>query len=108
MKRNYGIDIARVLAMFMVVVVHNLSQGGVLKNTTSTLGFLSSYEIFNISIVAVNIFALITINYWVSLFGKWYQIKTSSWIIFRGLGAIGNVFNIVCVFFWQSVEVRCS
>lgn len=60
MKRNYGIDVARVLAMFMVVVIHNLNQGGVLKNAISTLGFLSSYELFNISIVAVNLFALIT------------------------------------------------
>lgn len=60
MQRNYGVDIARIMAMFMVVVVHNFNKGGVLNNTTSTLGFLSAYELFNISIVAVNIFAIIT------------------------------------------------
>lgn len=60
MKRNFGVDIARIMSMFMVVVIHNLNQGGVLKNTTSVTGFLSSYELFNLSIVAVNVFALIT------------------------------------------------
>lgn len=29
-KRDYGIDIARLLSMFMVVVLHNLGQGGYL------------------------------------------------------------------------------
>lgn len=60
MRRIYGVDIARIMAMFMVVVVHNLNQGGVLKNTTTTIGFLSANELFNLVIVAVNIFALIT------------------------------------------------
>lgn len=60
MKRNFGIDIARIMSMFMVVALHNLNQGGVLKNTTSVIGFLSAYELFNLAIVAVNVFALIT------------------------------------------------
>ena len=60
MKRNFGVDIARIMSMFMVVVIHNLNQGGVLRNTTSVTGYLSSYELFNLSIVAVNVFALIT------------------------------------------------
>ena len=60
MKRNFGVDIAWIMSMFMVVVIHNLNQGGVLRNTTSVTGFLSSYELFNLSIVAVNVFALIT------------------------------------------------
>ena len=31
-KRNYGIDILKILSMFMVVVLHVLGQGGVLKH----------------------------------------------------------------------------
>lgn len=40
MKRNFGVDIARIMSMFMVVVIHNLNQGGVLRNTTSVTGYL--------------------------------------------------------------------
>ena len=31
-KRNYGIDLLRLVAMFLVVVLHVLGQGGVLAN----------------------------------------------------------------------------
>lgn len=96
MKRNYGVDIARVLAMFMVVVIHNLNQGGVLKNTTSTLGFLSSYEMFNLSIVAVNIFALIT-GYLYS--GKGIKLKRVVGLYFEVLAlSIFSLLVYLCFF----------
>ena len=33
-ERNYGIDLLRIFAMFMVVVLHCLGQGGILNNAT--------------------------------------------------------------------------
>lgn len=33
-KRNYGIDLLRLIAMFMVVILHVLGQGGVISATT--------------------------------------------------------------------------
>ena len=32
-ERNYGIDLFRMLAMFMVAILHVLGQGGILGNT---------------------------------------------------------------------------
>ena len=34
--RNYGIDLLRIVAMFMVLLLHVLGQGGILKNLVST------------------------------------------------------------------------
>ncbi|WP_304055619.1 acyltransferase [Levilactobacillus namurensis] len=59
-KRNYGIDIARILAMLMVVFLHNLLQGGVLKLDNVHLLDLSYWYIENLAIVAVNLFAMIS------------------------------------------------
>ena len=30
-EKNYGIDVLRVLAMFMVTILHILTQGGILR-----------------------------------------------------------------------------
>ncbi|MGO3387909.1 acyltransferase family protein [Latilactobacillus sakei] len=61
-KRNYGVDIARILSMLMVVFLHNLLNGGILKNLDIIDNpFNMIYWIIeNFSIVAVNIFAIIT------------------------------------------------
>lgn len=40
-EKNYGIDALRMLAMFMVTILHILTQGGVLN---STVIFTSQYE----------------------------------------------------------------
>ena len=59
-KRNYGIDIARLLAMFMVILLHNLSNGGILQFDNTSLKNMNFWFIENLAIVAVNLFALIT------------------------------------------------
>ena len=84
MVRNYGIDLLKILAMFMVIVLHILGQGGVLKNLTPTL-FFSKYSIaWFIEIgayCAVNCYAIITgYNYyersvkWNKLLILWLQV----------------------------------
>lgn len=57
--RQYGIDIARLASMFMVVLLHNLLQGGVLDWTLDSMRDLLYMTLENCSIIAVNIFARI-------------------------------------------------
>lgn len=60
-KRNYGIDLLRILAMFFVVVLHVLSQGGILYNT-ELFSFQSavSWLLETAAYCAVNCYALIS------------------------------------------------
>ena len=59
-QRLYGIDIARLTAMFMVVVLHNLGRGGVLDWTIDSMRDWVYLALENYAIVAVNAFALIS------------------------------------------------
>ncbi|MBJ7670814.1 acyltransferase [Weissella confusa] len=61
MQRNIGIDIAKIAAMFGVIVIHNLGQGGLLYSPDLTMTkFIVLWILENVGIVAVNIFALTT------------------------------------------------
>lgn len=60
-ERNYGIDLLRIIAMFFVVILHCLGQGGLLYNTdlnSMQYKFVWFIEIF--AYCAVDIFALIS------------------------------------------------
>ncbi|MFD1441641.1 acyltransferase [Lacticaseibacillus hegangensis] len=59
--RNYGIDLARIISMFFVVLLHNLLQGGVLYNPDLRgSNFLAAWFLENLAIIAVNLFGMIT------------------------------------------------
>lgn len=58
--RNYGIDFARLLSMLMVVVLHNLLNGGILSLSSTNSHNLIYWYIENLVIVAVNMFAMVT------------------------------------------------
>ena len=60
MRREYGVDLARIVAIFMVFLIHNLWNGGVLEETYKSRAFFSMWYIENLGIVAVNMFAMIT------------------------------------------------
>lgn len=59
-NRKYGIDVARLLSMFFVVLLHNLGRGGVLDWALSSPRSLAYVTLENVAIVAVNVFALIS------------------------------------------------
>ena len=65
-EKNYGIDALRILAMFMVTILHILNRVGVLN---STFKFTSQYEagwlLQTASFCAVDIYALISGYVWV-------------------------------------------
>lgn len=59
MRRNYGIDLLRMLSMLMIVILHILGQGGLLENVQ--LFSISDYGLHFVEIFcycAVNCFAL--------------------------------------------------
>lgn len=60
-ERNYGIDLLRMVAMFMVAVLHILGQGGVLGNTRGFSGQYLVVWFFELGAYdAVNLYALIS------------------------------------------------
>ena len=94
-EKNYGINVLRMLAMFMVTVLHILNQGGVLNATGR---FTSQYEagwLLQIAaFCAVDIYALISGYVWIyakyryrNLVELWMQVlfyTVSITILFRG------------------------
>lgn len=103
-KYNTGIDLLRIVAMFMVVTLHVAGAGGVLSNTTgikSTLCWLVEIAAYG----AVNIYALISgyVSYReddsVYSFGKyifiWSQVVFYSVVIFAAFTLAGlHEFNL--------------
>lgn len=60
-ERNQGVEILRVLSMYMVVLLHILVQGGVLRNAyNGSAQYWISWFIEILCYGAVNIFALIS------------------------------------------------
>lgn len=60
-KRNYGIDLLRLLSMFMVVVLHVLGNGGILSSVTKlTLRGELFWALEITCYCAVNVFAIIS------------------------------------------------
>ena len=81
-QRNYGIEFLRIIAMFMIVILHTLGQGGILGSVTSSSSQFHAAWILEITcFCAVNIYALISgfvlsekpfqlsrlINLWISI-----------------------------------------
>lgn len=59
-QRNYGVDFARLAGMFMVVLLHNLSHGGILDWHMGSKRAIAYFLLENTSIIAVNVFGLIS------------------------------------------------
>lgn len=61
MKRNYGIDLLRIIAMFFVIVLHIVGVGGICANADLlSTNFLTSQFLRTATVCAVNIYALIS------------------------------------------------
>lgn len=81
-EKNCGIDALRILSMFMVTILHVLTQGGILN---ASGGFTSQYEVGwllqTMAFCAVNVYALISGYVWVyakyryrNLIELWLQV----------------------------------
>ena len=60
-NRNYGIDLLRIISMIMIVILHILSQGGILNNVPAFgLSYQLAWALEIICYMGVNIYALIS------------------------------------------------
>ena len=60
-ERNFGIDLLRILAMYMVVVLHVLGHGGILEACERfSLNYYIAWVLETSAYCAVDIFAMIT------------------------------------------------
>lgn len=60
-KRNYGIDLLRIVSMYMICMLHVLGNGGILASTSSgTLKFHIVWFLESCCFCAVNCYALIS------------------------------------------------
>lgn len=60
-KRNYGIDLLRLVSMFFVIILHSLNRGGVLKNApVESSQYIAAWFLEIFAFCAVDIFALIS------------------------------------------------
>lgn len=61
MKRNYGIDLLRIVSMWYVIILHTLGHGGVLANLPiGTIRYASGWTLETIAYCAVDCFAIIS------------------------------------------------
>lgn len=95
MTRNFGVDIAKIVAMFMVVLIHNLLAGGLLHyDSLSNLQYIVIWGLENFGICAVNLFALTTgylmINREIKYIRIWHIIiECSFWALLCAIFIIG-------------------
>lgn len=60
-ERNYGIDLLRIIATYMVIVLHVLGQGGIIWNLENTSqNYISAWVLELLAFCAVNCYALIS------------------------------------------------
>lgn len=65
-EKNYGIDALRMLAMFMVVILHILTHGGVLNASSRFTGqYEAGWFLQSAAFCAVDVFALVSGYVWV-------------------------------------------
>ncbi len=110
-ERNYGIDLLRLILMFMVCMLHTLGQGGILDaSVKGTLEFNVYWLLETLCFCAVDGFAIIS-GYTASerpqrydkIVNMWFQVFFYSFVVTALLTVIGlNSFNakelIKCAF----------
>lgn len=91
MKRNYGIDLLRMLLMFMVVILHVLGQGGILDAARPLSSqYNAAWLIETFAYCAVNCYGIITgYVYYNSKYkiSSLFQICLQAWLYSVGIAA---------------------
>ena len=105
-ERNYGIDLLRILSMFMVTLLHFCGYSGIGETADTGIPFYVSSVFYVICYGAVNIFGLIS-GYvmlgskiiYTRIVGLWFQVvfysaamSVAEKLIF---GAYFNIYSIV-------------
>ena len=101
-KRNYNIDLFRIIAAFFVTVLHVLGQGGILESTSpSEINYWIAWFLEICAYGAVNCFALISgyvmVNKTIktkNIIGLWFQVLFYS-LLFTSLFFVFSFYNII-------------
>lgn len=109
-ERNYGVDLLRVLAMFMIVLLHLLRQGGVVESVEpNSLNFHITWLLEALCYSAVNVYALISgyvlcekkfhlsrmINLWLSIVFYTFSIFIIMYFIGKEPINLNNIANAI-------------
>ena len=109
-KREYNVDLFRIVATLFVITLHVLGQGGILYRTAPDgVGYWVAWALEIASYGAVNCFALISGYVMVdkavklkSIIGLWFQAAfyslSLSWLIFAFVPEVKTTENIVAAF----------
>lgn len=74
-KRNIGLDCLRIISMIMIVFLHYLSKGGLLRaENTSGIYHIIYYFIEALSIIAVNCYVLISGYFLIRSKFRWKKV----------------------------------
>lgn len=95
MKRNYGIDLLRILLMLMVVLLHVLGDGGVLDSVEPfSLNYSLAWLLESFAYCAVNCYALITGYFYID--GK-YKVSSMILLWFQAFLYTAGIFAAACL-----------
>lgn len=76
-KRNIGLDILRILSMFMILILHLLGKSGMLLKENNNQAYYLIYNLMEaLSIVAVNCYVLISGYFLIKSEFKWKKVCT--------------------------------
>lgn len=111
-ERNYGIDLLKIVSMFMVVILHVLGHGGVLETALDlTLNDTIAWFVEILCMCAVNIFALTTGYLYINrkfkyknIIGLWILVLFYN-VVFTLLIKRNDLLSIVTSFFPVSNNV---
>lgn len=107
-KRNYGIDLLRLVLMFMICLLHTLGQGGILNSSIKgTLNYNTFWLIEIFSYCAVDAFAIISgytaqnkpqrydkiVNLWFQVF--FYSFIVTLILIILGINKNFEMYEII-------------
>ncbi|WP_162011068.1 acyltransferase family protein [Streptococcus sp. S784/96/1] len=83
MKRNYGLDLLRIIAMLFVLILHTLGKGGILETVQEgTKAYNMAWLLEIMAYGAVDIFAMI--SGFVGFSQKSKRLKLSNYFYFGG------------------------
>ena len=107
-QRNYGIDLLRLLAMYLVVVVHVSGQFAYNFAPKGSLNFNIAWGVFLSSLIAVNVFVMITGYVSANSHHSWKSlIKLWSLILFYSIGIGLVVYYLLPNYLSTKEFIRC-
>lgn len=103
-QRNFGLDILRIISMVMILTLHYLDKGGLLgKENNSNFYYIFYYWLEAVSIIAVNVYVLISGYFLVETEFKWKKVlKLWGEVIFYSI----TIYLILIIFGHKEIQIK--